>query len=291
MDMAALAGIPGSGAAAERACFFDNTDGQRLCGVLSAAVEPPPRGLGIVFCAPLSEERHCSQRVVVEYARYLARAGYPALRFDPAGCGDSAGDMAAVTLTTLLRDVRAAVAYLLQETGVHQAVIIGARFGALPAYLAADADDSVAALALVCPVVSGADYWNSLLRSQQMSCVTRGLKPPRLEDLTRLLSDTGQVEIKGELFGRDFAEGLINVDLRSTPTRFRGPLLLVSGADEVPDAGPTAMLRVSARATGADVSTTSEPAGVFWSSKALYEGYRPDRLYRDTCTWIGGIAR
>ncbi len=296
MDTLAPPGItapsaPASGRSGpERALFFANASGQRLYGVLHPAAGGAVGGLGVVFCQPLSEERHYCQRVIVDYARQLAHGGYPTLRYDSAGCGDSEGTMVEATLATMREDARSAIARLCADTGVRGVVLVGVRFGALLASLVAGAEERVAGLVLVAPIVSGGDYWNALLRSQQMSCMTRGLKAPRLEELRHALNESGRVEIKGEHFCRAFAEALTLVDLRSAPPHCRGPLLLAAAADEPQGERGTAGLAEATRAAGSDVTLSPVPVEVFWSSKALYQGVRPHALYAATLAWLAGLA-
>jgi exosortase A-associated hydrolase 2 len=275
--------------AGEHAFFFTNSVGLRLYGVVHAAAARPAGDIGIVFCDPLSEEKDHCQRPLVDLARLLAREGYPTLRFDAAGCGDSEGELVTATLQSLLQDVRAAVTELLRRSDVRRIVLIGVRLGALLAQLAAEADPRICGLVLVAPVVSGRDYWNGLLRSQQMACLTRGIKAPRLEESRRILAESGRLEIKGEYFGRDLVEELAIIDLRTRPTPFRGPQLIVGSVDEPPNAGTTESLVAAARTAGSEVTSPGERVGVFWSSKALYAGYRPSSLYDATLAWCRGI--
>lgn len=289
VDAAARIKAPECDPARERAFFFANPDGQRLYAVLHPAAGPSIPDLGIVFCHPLSEEKHSSQRALVDFARLLSRHGYPTLRFDGAGFGDSEGEMVAVTIRSLLRDVHAAVSRLIGEAGVRRVVLVGVRFGALIARLAADADERISGLVLVAPIVSGSSYWSGLLRSQQMSCMTRGFKAPRLEDLRRELAGNGQVEIKAEFFGRSFGDELAAVDLLAAPARFRGRQLIVGAVDEAPNADTTGALITAARQAGSEVTVMAERVGVFWTGKALYDGFRPQNLYQSTLDWLAGL--
>ena len=275
--------------AGEHAFFFRNGADLRLYGVVHGAAPGPGGDIGIVFCDPLSEERDHGQRPLVDLARLLARGGYPTLRFDAAGCGDSEGELVTATLPSLLQDVRTAVNELLRRSAVRRIVLVGVRLGALLAQLAAEADPRVCGLVLVAPVVSGRDYWNALLRSQQMACLTRGIKASKIEELRRTLAESGRLEIKGEYFGRDLVEELVTIDLRTRPTPFRGPQLIVGGVDEPPNAGTTESLVAAARAAGSEVTSPGERVGAFWSSKALYAGYRPGSLYDATLAWCQGI--
>jgi pimeloyl-ACP methyl ester carboxylesterase len=290
VDATARTGPADTDAVRERAFFFPNADGQHLYGVLHRAAGLTARDVGIVFCHALSEERQCAQRASVDFARFLSHHGYPTLRFDYAGSGDSEGEMADVTISSLLRDVRGAVSRLIGECRVGRVVLVGVRFGALIARMAADTDEHIAGLVLVAPVVCGSDYWASLLRSQQMSCMARGMKSPRLDNLRRTLAESGQLEIKAEIFGRRFAEELSAIDLRNPQGCFRGPQLIAGAVDESPKRDDSGALIAASRQSGSPVTTPPDKVGVFWSGNALYEGFRPLSLYQATRHWLEGLG-
>ena len=64
--------------------FFFSNQGQNLFGVLH---EPCTDGrqTGFLLCYPFAEEKLWVHRVYVNFARELARRGYPVLRFDYMG--------------------------------------------------------------------------------------------------------------------------------------------------------------------------------------------------------------
>src|SRR5262245_18163177 len=71
--------------------FYFGRESSPLFGVFHA----PARTTclpAFVFCHPFAEEKLWTHRVFVSFARRLAAEGYPVLRFDYMGNGDSAGD-------------------------------------------------------------------------------------------------------------------------------------------------------------------------------------------------------
>ena len=64
---------------------------EQLVGVLSAPAAPPSNDLGVVIIVGGPQYRAGSHRHFVQLARGIAAAGYPALRFDCRGMGDSTG--------------------------------------------------------------------------------------------------------------------------------------------------------------------------------------------------------
>jgi uncharacterized protein len=97
--------------ASEKAVVFRCGDAQ-LVGVLHrAAVERTPIGVLVVVGGP--QYRVGSHRQFVLMARALAECGYPVLRFDYRGMGDSEGE--ARSFENVSADIRAAIDTLLTE--------------------------------------------------------------------------------------------------------------------------------------------------------------------------------
>ncbi|HET7217704.1 MAG TPA: alpha/beta fold hydrolase, partial [Vicinamibacterales bacterium] len=121
-------------------------------------------GVPFVFCHPLCEEKLWAHRVFVSFARELAAAGHPVLRFDYSGNGDSDGDFSTLSLGSIARDVRRAIAMVREKTGAPKVHLLGLRFGGLIASLAAEDAADVDRLILWSPVVDGSRYMQELLR-------------------------------------------------------------------------------------------------------------------------------
>ena len=143
--------------------FFPSGD-RALFGVLHR----PPAGAGarpaFVFCHPLAEEKLWTHRVFVSYARQLAAAGYPVLRFDATGNGDSEGSFSDLSMTILCDDVRAAIAEVRRQTGATAVSLLGLRLGATVAMMVADEVPDIKDLVLWAPVTDGEKYLQELLR-------------------------------------------------------------------------------------------------------------------------------
>jgi len=95
-------------------------------------------------------------------ARRLAVLGYPVLRFDFHGCGDSAGDAVDGDLQQWMADTGSAIDELKNAGRVGQVALVGLRLGASIAAEAATRRDDVTALVAWDPVVEGAHYLESL---------------------------------------------------------------------------------------------------------------------------------
>jgi len=126
--------------------------GELLLGVLSPSAEPSTVGVVIVVGGP--QYRAGAHRQFVSLARALAEAGFPALRFDYRGMGDSSGalrdfEQASADLDAAVTALQAA------QPQVRKVVLWGLCDGASAAllYLHEHPDPRVAGLALLNPWV------------------------------------------------------------------------------------------------------------------------------------------
>lgn len=111
--------------------------------------------VGVLLCSPIGMEELCLRRAWRMLAGLCAEAGYPALRFDYPGCGDSAGGLESVdSVERLLQAVIVAADELRRRAGVSRLVLVGHGLGAALAALAARRVEAEA-LALLAPVVRG----------------------------------------------------------------------------------------------------------------------------------------
>ena len=76
----------------EEPVSFKNRAGQELYGVAHIpCVHGIEKRVGVIFLNPGPGYRIANQRLYVKLARKLAQKGFYALRFDPAGFGESEG--------------------------------------------------------------------------------------------------------------------------------------------------------------------------------------------------------
>jgi pimeloyl-ACP methyl ester carboxylesterase len=123
------------------------------------------RQSGIVICPPLGEEFFPAHRVLRVLATQLARLGFPVLRFDYLGCGDSSGDDLDVTVQTCMDSLSMAVARVRELSGCERVVTIGMRFGGTIAGMSAVASPSLFHDCVMWdPVLDGAAYLGHLRR-------------------------------------------------------------------------------------------------------------------------------
>jgi alpha-beta hydrolase superfamily lysophospholipase len=145
-----------------RQALYFESGAERLFGWLHLP-EQSGAQMGIVMCKPFGYEAVCMHRSWREFADEFAALGFPVIRFDYAGTGDSSGeDPGADRMDQWTDDVLAALATLRRQTGVREICLFGMRLGVLLAARAARRSDAVHGLIAVAPVVDGRRYSREL---------------------------------------------------------------------------------------------------------------------------------
>jgi exosortase A-associated hydrolase 1 len=217
----------------ERVSLF-GCGGDRLVGILHVPVEREPE-IGVLVVVGGPQYRVGSHRQFVLMARGFAAAGYPVLRFDHRGIGDSDGGPR--SFEALDEDVRAALDTLHAEfPGLRGSVIFGLCDAASAALMYCRNDTRLAGLILANPWVhseAGAAkayvkhyYGRRLLQAAFWRKVFSGGfdAAGSLRDLlTKLRATARGSQVSRGSFRERMLEGL---------SAFRGPVLLqISGRD------------------------------------------------------------
>jgi len=200
--------------------------GNRSIAVLSMPIGAA-RGIGWIICHSLGMEQMHMQRFEVALARALAAVGFPVLRYQSQGYGDSHGSSLEVSLESHLRDAVAAGQLLASAEGVVSLGFIGARFGGLVAALAAGRLKA-AGLVLWDPVVSGRRYLASLVRSALVTNLTgRGLDKGEGVDPKESLRRGDVFDLQGFPLREDVFEEVASLDLLQALPPWEGKSLVV----------------------------------------------------------------
>lgn len=157
---------------------FANRDGLSLVGILHMP-DGPPRAVAVVLLSPGVKMRVAPHRLYLKLARRLVALGFPVLRFDFAGLGDSEGEIHEEVLARVYNSIQAgryvndtldAMQWLEREHGVRRFVLGGLCGGALTGLLAAERDGRAEALLAIGIPTSfeglDADYDQYLTRGQ-----------------------------------------------------------------------------------------------------------------------------
>jgi exosortase A-associated hydrolase 1/exosortase A-associated hydrolase 2 len=224
--------------------------GDSLAGVLHRAADAPSRGV-VVVVAGGPQYRAGAHRQFVSLARKLASRGFPVLRFDLRGMGDSTGTHRG--FEDALPDIRAAIdALFAYEPGLRDVVLFGECESASGILFYAFRDERVGGVALVNPWVRteegragvivkhyyasrllSADFWRKV-RSGQFDVV--GSARSFVETVTTMWR--GRVQSRRAQRAADRDADLSGLPLPARTAeglrRFRGPaLILMSGNDYI----------------------------------------------------------
>jgi pimeloyl-ACP methyl ester carboxylesterase len=116
------------------------------------------RGAAVVLCHPYGHEYVQSHRAFRILAERLAAAGFPALRFDYRGTGDSGGEAELAELERWREDVRAATEWCRARSRRQRLCALGLRLGGSLVALESGRERAFDAVVLWDPIVSGRDY-------------------------------------------------------------------------------------------------------------------------------------
>lgn len=220
--------------------------GDGLFGWLHRPAAAAEAGLGLVLCNPFGFEEVCARRSVRQLAIAAAAAGLPALRFDYAGCGNSAGDDSeAEASAAWVASVHQAIDGLKRASGVRAVCLLGVRLGATLGALAAATRDDVAALVAIAPVVRGRSYLRELTVLAHTGAA-HGVDAP---------APVGRLESAGFVLNRETCAALARLDL-SGLEQGPAPRVLIVPRDDLPasDGWPPALERL-----GVDVTVGAWP--------------------------------
>ena len=121
-----------------------------------------PRSCAVVLCHPMGDEYIRFHRALRQLAVHLTVVGFPVLRFDFHGCGDSAGDDLDWRISRWQADLGLAITEARRRSGSSGVALAGLRLGAtLAATVGAERQDVVAA-ALWDPVLDGEAHLQEL---------------------------------------------------------------------------------------------------------------------------------
>jgi pimeloyl-ACP methyl ester carboxylesterase len=163
----------GSGQGSDLPCLpiHFGRGGSALFGMYHPA-SAPPRAAGVVICNPIGDDDVRAHRALRHLALSLTAAGFPVLRFDFRGTGDSPGsERDAGCAAAWPDDVLQAAREVRERAGVDRVIALGLRLGATMATVAAARDGGAAgidALVLWHPFLSGAAFVDDATKRHRM---------------------------------------------------------------------------------------------------------------------------
>lgn len=209
--------------------------GESLVGILHRPARP--QGIGVIVVVGGPQYRVGSHRQFTLLARHLAGEGYPVLRFDCRGMGDSSGEFPG--FEAISADISAAVDTLSREMpGVRTIALWGLCDAASASLLHAAADSRIAALVLLNPWVrTEATLAQTYLRHYYLARLVdrefwRKLAGGRLNP-ARVLHDLA-ANIRGSSRSSSAADDRHYVTrMRDALRAFDGPVLIVLSGNDI----------------------------------------------------------
>lgn len=173
---------------------------------------PPATAQGreaVLICGPWGNEHVSSYRCLAQMGQQLSAKGYPVLRFDYRGTGDSWGGVDAISVEGWVEDIHTAAEELRATSGCDRLIVLGLRLGASLAFLAANKQLQASRLMLWEPIINGHDYLETLVKRHRDKMIQKN----------RYRTDDNQLNIEpdGHLFGfscsDDFMKDVSKIDL------------------------------------------------------------------------------
>jgi pimeloyl-ACP methyl ester carboxylesterase len=137
-------------------------------GWLHAPLGDEAASTAVVICSGLRHDAMTGYRPFRLLADALAESGYPTLRFDYPGTGDSGDIGEAEHWAEWQKSIHTAADWLREHSGASRIVLVGLRIGATLAAVVAEQRIDVAGLVLIAPVLRGRTYIRELITEAAM---------------------------------------------------------------------------------------------------------------------------
>jgi alpha-beta hydrolase superfamily lysophospholipase len=237
------------------------------------------RDAGVVLCNPHGTDLTRSERTYRHLAERLALAGFPCLRFDLYGTGDSGGDEHAEDLVLSWRkDVGHAIDEIRARSGVSKVALVGLRLGATLAFVEAAERGDVDALVLWSPCASGSSFLSEVTKLHRVYARIE----PHLAHAPAPRAD-GE-EALGAFFPRALVKGLSSLDLHTITRRPARRALVVDGGNLPGKAGILDRLR----ALGAETEEKSHPGHKFLVT-VPHRAHLPSDVIQSIAGWLESV--
>jgi len=217
-------------------------EGERLQAMLHAPAEPRDTGVLVVVGGP--QYRVGSHRQFVLLARALANAGFPVLRFDYRGLGDSMGSLR--TFEHVQLDVRTAIdEFFRRAPGLRRVVIWGLCDAASAAMFYATEDSRVAGLVVLNPWARSGQtvaqaylrhyYLRRLMDAAAWRALLSGAKSPlaTLRSIFQTVQTATRPNNGQRAVSQAAGQQSLTERMRHGLSDFDGPVLLILSGDDI----------------------------------------------------------
>jgi pimeloyl-ACP methyl ester carboxylesterase len=260
--------------------YFGPTE-KRLFGLYYLPHPEQERDYAVLICNPWGQEYIRTQRPLSQLGLRLSRQGFPVLRFDYFGTGDSAGEDRDGAFEQWQTDVRVAIQELKRRSRVDTVFLIGLRLGASLAALVAGGRDDVEGLVLWEPAVIGSDYLVDLRAWHQ-------------EKQEHFLSKAETASDPAELLGfglhPSLIDNLVKLNLFAMKRKPAGRILLIeSNANSLDGESAIKTLGQHFHSLGAEVDYRLIESFKLWAEDPD-KGLVPQPILEAVQTWLAEAA-
>jgi len=276
-------------------CLFAAGE-QKLYGIFFPPVGRP-NGRGIVLCNAFGKEFEICRTQISHFARHVASKGFAVFRFDYGGYGDSEGDFAEASITTMATDLDHAVLELRRRADVSKLGLLGIRFGAVVAAVAAARRTDVDNLVLWAPTMKPWDYIYEGLRQTlaMQTMIFRDIKITRDQIIENVLAGrpsmiggynlncTDEGFPLGAAFVRELQELRI-AELASTIGAATLALHIAKREEAAPAPLAQFVERLGARGVASRADVAVEPT-LPWMHEGIFAASAPN-VYAKTVEWL-----
>jgi uncharacterized protein len=259
--------------------FYFGTPDKPLYGCYH---EPQPgsgRSSGVILCPALWHEYIYSHRAYRQLATRLAQVGFPVLRFDYYGCGDSGGEAEQGDLPQHLRDISTAVCEMRKRSGVAKVCLVGLRVGGTLSMISGAERGDIEGLVLWDPVVDGGAYLREM-RTVHRETLGQWPSEPR-----QGVKNGTSTDILGfPMTPPTFAE-IERVDLMTVRGKPANSVLVIEGGETRGNGD----LREHLERTGATVEWQQLPSPRVWVSDRQGALLVPIQILQAVLSWIARV--
>ncbi len=225
----------------ENCFFFENDSGQYLYGCSYHSVNKEESG--VVIIPPVGHERLRIVRESVNFARSLAEAGFPVLRFDYRGEGESFGEFADFDINNRLDDIDSALQEFKRRFTVDNIILVGFRLGALLAVKSAN-KNYINKLILCEPIYNLEKFIKNYIRTNIIAQRDYfGNTSIKEKDVWEILKKGQTISVYGFETTLSFLLQLQYLDMSAELKLFKGKVLLVNFYKNKRPAAPSHQVR------------------------------------------------
>jgi predicted alpha/beta hydrolase len=207
--------------------FYFGDETEPLFGAYHREMSSRARQSCVLLCPSVGHEVTRGHVLCRRLAEVLAGRGYPTLRFDFHGTGDSAGQSQAASFARWQEDIDVAIDEVRRRSARTRVVLVGVRLGGSLALMHSQRSEAAGSVVAVDPVVSGERYMSHL----------RAMEAVAWRELGSLPDASLKVEQEAALYGVTYPPDFLR-ELRELSFEPLDPLLAERIAIFLPSSDP-----------------------------------------------------